>query len=167
MGCEQMDIIELVRGDKNPYLGKFKIEEYDFERDKIIRGSWQKNLITNKLKAALADVLTGDYDANKHVIGKLAIGTGSTTPAGTDLALTTQLGSLKSYVPGSLHNNTYSNKSEATYYFDYTEADYYGTWAELGLYAANQTDLLTHSLISPTKTFSNTKTMTIYYVIEF
>ena len=162
-----MDITEFVRGDKNPYLGKFKIEEYDLERDKIIRGSWQNNLITNKLKAALADVLTGDYDPNKHVIGKLAIGTGSTAPAATDLGLTTQLGSLKSYVPGSLHNNTYSNKSEATYYFDYTEADYYGTWAELGLYAANQTDLLTHSLISPTKTFSNTKTMTVYYVIEF
>ena len=162
-----MDITEFVRGDKNPYLGKFKIVEHDLDRDKIIRGPWQKNLITNKLKAALADVLTGDYDSNKHVIGKLAIGTGSTTPAGTDLALTTQLGSLKSYVPGSLHNNTYSNKSEATYYFDYTEADYYGTWAELGLYAANQTDLLTHSLISPTKTFSNTKTMTVYYVIEF
>jgi len=114
MGRQQMDITEFVRGDKNPYLGKFKIEEYDLERDKVIGFSWQKNLITNKLKAALADVLTGDYDSNKHVIGKLAIGTGSTTPAGTDLALTTQLGSLKSYVPGSLHNNTYSNKSEAT-----------------------------------------------------
>jgi len=97
----------------------------------------------------------------------VSAGTGSTAVAATDLALTTQLGSLKSYVPGSLHNNTYSNKAEATYYFDYTEADYYGTWAEIGLYAANGTDLLTHSLISPTKTFSNTKTMTVYYVIEF
>jgi len=162
-----MDITEFVRGDKNPYLGKFKIEEYDLERDKIIRGSWQKNLITNKLKAALADVITGDYDANKHRIGKLAVGTGSTAVAATDLALTTQLGNLKAYVPNSLHNNTYSNKAESTYYFDSAEASYYGTWAELGLYAYNETDLLTHSLISPTKTFDNTKTMTVYYVIEF
>ena len=112
-------------------------------------------------------MLTGDYDSDKHVIGKLAIGTGSTTPLATDQALTTQLGSLKSYVPNSLHNDTYSNKSESTYYFDSTEASYYGVWAELGLYAANETDLLTHSLISPTKTFDNTKTMTVYYVIEF
>jgi hypothetical protein len=162
-----MDITEFVRGDKNPYLGKFKIEEYDLERDKIIRGSWQKNLITNKLKAALADVITGDYDANKHRIGKLAVGTGSTAVAATDLALTTQLGALKAYVPNSLHNDTYSNKAESTYYFDSTEAGYYGTWTELGLYAYNETDLLTHSLISPTKTFDNTKTMTVYYVIEF
>ena len=167
MGREQMDITEFIRGDKNPYLGKFRIDEYNIERDKIIRGSWQKNLITNKLKTALADVLTGDYDADKHVIGKLSIGTGSTSPSATDLALTSQLGSLKPYVPNSLHNNTYSNKAEATYYFDSAESSYYGTWGELGLYAANQTDLLTHSLISPTKTFDNTKTMTIYYVIEF
>ena len=162
-----MDITELIRGDKAPYLGKFRIDEYNIERDRIIRGSWQKNLITNILKAALADVLTGDYDSDKHVIGKLAIGTGSTTPLATDQALTTQLGSLKSYVPNSLHNDTYSNKAESTYYFDSTEASYYGVWAELGLYAANETDLLTHSLISPTKTFDNTKTMTVYYVIEF
>jgi len=162
-----MDVTEYIRGDRNPYLGKYRIDEYDLERDKILRGSWQKNLITNKLKAALADAITGDYDADDHVIGKLAVGTGSTAPAATDLSLTTQLGPLKSYVPNSLHNDTYSNKAEATYYFDYTETDYYGTWAELGLYAANGTDLLTHSLISPTKTFSNTKTMTVYYVIEF
>ncbi len=162
-----MDITEYIRGDKNPYLGKFRIEEYDLERDKIIRGSWQKNLITNKLKAALADVITGDYDANKHVIGKLAIGTGTTAPLATDLSLTNQLGALKPYVPNSLHNNTYSNKAEGTYYFDSAEVGYYGTWAELGIYAVNQTDLLTHSLISPTKTFDNTKTMTVYYVIEF
>jgi len=162
-----MEITELIRGDRNPYLGKFKIDEYDIQRDKILKGSWQKNLITSKLKAALADVLTGDYDADKHVIGKLAIGTGSTAPLASDLSLTTQLGSLKSYVPNSLHNDTYSNKSESTYYFDSTEAGYYGTWAELGLYAANETDLLTHSLISPTKSFDNTKTMTVYYVIEF
>ena len=162
-----MDITEFVRGDKNPYLGKFKIEEYDLERDKIIRGSWQKNLITNKLKAALADVITGDYDANKHRIGKLAVGTGSTAVAATDLALTTQLGALKAYVPNSLHNDTYSNKAESTYYFDSTEAGYYGTWTELGLYAATGTDLLTHSLISPKKIFDNTKTMTVYYLVEF
>jgi len=162
-----MDITEFIRGDKNPYLGKFRIDEYHIERDKIIRGTWQKNLITNKLKAALADVLTGDYDADKHVIGKLAIGTGSSAVAATDLALTTQLGALKSYVPNSLHNNTYSNKAESTYYFDSAESSYWGVWAELGLYAANQTDLLTHSLISPTKTFDNTKTMTVYYVVEF
>lgn len=162
-----MDITEYIKGYKDPYLGKFRIDEYDIERDRVIRGTWQKNLITNKLKAALADVLTGDYNANKHVIGKLAVGTGTATPAATDLSLTNQLGPLKSYVPNSLHNNTYSNKAEATYYFDYTETEYYGTWAEIGLYAANQTDLLTHSLISPEKTFSNTKTMTVYYVIEF
>ena len=162
-----MDITELIRGDKNPYLGKFRIDEYNIERDRIIRGVWQKNLITNILKAALADVLTGDYDSDKHVIGKLAIGTGSTAPLASDQALTTQLGSLKSYVPNSLHNDTYSNKAESTYYFDSTEVGYYGTWAELGLYAANESDLLTHSLISPTKTFDNTKTMTVYYVVEF
>jgi len=162
-----MDITELIRGDKYPYMGKFRIDEYNIERDKIIRGTWQKNLITNILKAALADVLTGDYDEDKHIIGKLAIGTGSTAPLAGDQALTTQLGSLKSYVPNSLHNDTYSNKAESTYYFDSTEASYYGTWAELGLYAANESDLLTHSLISPTKAFDNTKTMTVYYVIEF
>jgi len=162
-----MDITEWIRGDKDPYLGKFRIDEYNIERDRIIRGKWQNNLITNILKAALADVLTGDYDEDKHVIGKLAIGTGSTAPLASDQALTTQLGSLKSYVPNSLHNDTYSNKAESTYYFDSTEASYYGTWAELGLYAANESDLLTHSLISPTKTFDNTKTMTVYYVIEF
>jgi len=162
-----MDIAELIRGDKNPYLGRFRIDEYNIERDRIIRGEWQKNLITNILKATLADVLTGDYDSDKHVIGKLAIGTGSTAPLASDQALTTQLGSLKSYVPNSLHNDTYSNKAESTYYFDSTEASYYGTWAELGLYAANESDLLTHSLISPTKTFDNTKTMTVYYVVEF
>ncbi len=167
MGREQMDITEFIRGDKNPYIGKFRIDEYNIERDKIIRGSWQKNLITNKLKAALADVLTGEYDADKHVIGKLAIGTGVTAPTSADLSLASQLGPLKSYVPNSLHNNTYSNKAEATYYFDSAESSYYGTWAELGLYASNQTDLLTHSLISPTKSFDNTKTMTVYYVIEF
>ena len=162
-----MDITELIRGDKNPYLGKFRIDEYNIERDRIILGHWQKNLITNILKAALADVLTGDYDEDKHVIGKLAIGTGSTAPLASDQALTTQLGSLKSFVPNSLHNDTYPNKAESTYYFDSTEASYYGTWAELGLYAANESDLLTHSLISPTKAFDNTKTMTVYYVIEF
>jgi hypothetical protein len=162
-----MDITEYIRGDKNPYFGKFRIDEYNIERDKLIIGSWQKNLITNKLKAALADVLTGDYDENKHVIGKLAIGTGTTTPATANISLANQLGALKSYVPNSLHNNTYSNKAEGTYYFDSAESSYYGTWGELGLYAANQTDLLTHSLISPTKTFDNTKTMTVYYVIEF
>lgn len=162
-----MDIAELIRGDKNPYLGRFRIDEYNIERDRIIRGEWQKNLITNILKAALADVLTGDYDEDKHIIGKLAIGTGSTAPLASDQALTTQLGSLKSYVPNSLHNDTYSNKAESTYYFDSTEASYYGAWAELGLYATNESDLLTHSLISPTKTFDNTKTMTVYYVIEF
>ena len=122
-----MDITELIRGDKDPYLGKFRIDEYNIERDRIIRGTWQKNLITNILKAALADVLTGDYDEDKHVVGKLAIGTGSTAPLASDQALTTQLGSLKSYVPNSLHNDTYSNKAESTYYFDSTEASYYGT----------------------------------------
>ena len=53
-----MDITEFIKGDKNPYLGKFRIDEYNIERDRIIRGSWQKNLVTNILKAALADVLT-------------------------------------------------------------------------------------------------------------
>ncbi len=42
-----MEIAELIRGDRNPYLGKFKIDEYDIQRDKILRGSWQKNLITS------------------------------------------------------------------------------------------------------------------------
>ena len=30
-----------------------------------------KNLITNKLKAALADVLTGEYDADKRIMENL------------------------------------------------------------------------------------------------
>ena len=70
-------------------------------------------------------------------------------------------------MPNSLHNDTTATTAEATFYFDVNEAEYYGTWNEIGLYAANGTDLLTHALIDPAKTFNNTKTMTVHYLVEF
>ena len=146
--------------------GYFKIIETDINTGKKTE-TIIENLTTTILQTALADVLTGDYDADKHVIGYLAVGDDDTAVSASDTELGNQLGDLKSYVPNSLHNDTAATTAEATFYFDVTEAEYYGTWNEIGLYAANGTDLLTHALIDPAKTFNNTKTMTVHYLVEF
>lgn len=163
MGMYQMAInIE----ENQKIIGSFHILERDLD-GKVISESYVSNLITNKLKAALADVLTGDYNASKHVIGYIAVGTGTTTPAATDVDIECQLGPNKSPVTGSLNNDTDSNKASAVFFFDNTDSDYYGTWTEIGLFAANGTDLLTHAAISPGKVFNNAKTITVCYTITF
>ena len=151
--------------ENSEIIGTFTIIERDLDGN-IISESRHSNLITTIMKTALADVLTGDYDANKHVIGYLAVGTNATAANAADTALGTQVGANKAPVSGSLHNDTAATKAEATFFFDSDESDYYGTWAEVGLYAANGTDLLTHSILDPTKTFNNTKTITVNYVVE-
>jgi len=115
----------------------------------------------------MAEAITGSYNANKLVIGYLAVGNDDTAPASTDTGLTGQVGALKEYIVGSLHNETESNVGQASWFFESTEATYYDTWKEIGMYAANGTTLLTHALISPTKTFNVTKTMNVLYEVEF
>lgn len=162
-----MGIEDLIMGDKVEFLGKFRFTEYLIEKDKYITSKWYKNIITNKFKYALAEVVSGGYDIDLHTFNKLAVGTGTTAVAATDLTLTTQLGALKEPVTGSIHNSTSQNIAEGTWFFDYNETTYYGEWKEIGLYAKNDTDLLTHALIDPTKTLNNTKTITVQYQLEF
>lgn len=146
--------------------GIITITERDAKTGKILSTDRYENLTTTILHTALADVLTGDYDVNKHTIGYVAVGTDDTAANASDTGLGTQLGTNKAYVPDSRNNGLVATKAEATFFFDSDEADYYGTWAEIGLYATNGTDLLTHTVLDPTKTFGATKTMTINYVIE-
>ncbi len=146
--------------------GNIHIIERDLEGN-VISESTQSNLITNIMKTALADVLTGDYDADKHVIGYIAVGTDDTAANAADTALGAQVGDNKAYVAESLNNDSTATIASATFFFDSTESDYYETWAEIGLYAANGTDLLTHAVLESTKTFNNTKTITIGYTITF
>jgi hypothetical protein len=146
--------------------GTFHIIERDLDGN-IISESNHSNLITNVMKTALADVLTGDYDANKHVIGYIAVGTGTTAPNAADTDMETQKGTNKTPVPNSLNNDTSATTASATFFFDSTESSYYDSWDEIGLFAANGTDLLTHAALSPAITFDNTKTVTVSYTITF
>jgi len=167
MGMYQMDgINDINAAERLQILGSFQIIEKDLLGN-VLNVSEHKNLITNKFKAAVADSLTGDYDADKCTIGYIAVGTDDTAANATDTALGNQVGANKAYVTDSRHNDTAANKAEATFFFDSTESDYYATWAELGVYATNGTDLLTHTVLSPTKTFNNTKTITINYTFTF
>lgn len=152
--------------ENSEIIGTFTIIERDLDGN-IISESRHSNLITTIMKTALADVLTGDYDADKCTIGYIAVGTDDTAANATDTALGNQVGANKAYVTDSRHNDTSANKAEATFFFDSTESDYYETWKEIGVYAANGTDLLTHTVLSPTKTFNNTKTITINYTFTF
>ncbi len=152
--------------ENSKIIGTFTIIERDLDGN-IISESRHSNLITTIMKTALADVLTGDYDEDKHVIGYIAVGTDDTAADAGDTALGTQVGANKAPVSGSLNNDTSSVAAAATFFFDSTESTYYGTWKEIGLYAANGTDLLTHAVLDPTKTFNNTKTITVSYTITF
>jgi len=152
--------------DNQKIKGRFRIIEKDLQGN-IISESFHENVVTNVLKTALADVITGDYDANKHVIGYLAVGKGTTAVAATDVDMEDQVGPNKAPVTGSLNNDTDSTEASVVFFFDNTEADYYETWTEIGLFAANGTDLLTHAAISPGKLFNNTKTITVSYTISF
>jgi len=152
--------------ENSKIIGTFTIIERDLDGN-IISESRHSNLITTIMKIALADVLTGDYSAAKHVIGYLAVGTDDTAADAGDTALGTQVGANKAPVSGSLNNDTSSVAAAATFFFDSTESTYYETWKEIGLYAANGTDLLTHAVLDPTKTFNNTKTITVSYTITF
>jgi hypothetical protein len=160
-----MDGMILTNDDIN-ITGKLTIIEKDLSGN-VINVTEYTNLVTNKFKVALADVLSGDYSATAHVIGYLAVGTSDTAANAADTALGAQVGANKAYVVGSLHNDTTATKAEATFFFDSDESTYYETWKEVGLYAANGTDLLTHTVLDPTKTFNATKTMTVNYVISF
>lgn len=146
--------------------GIITITERNAKTGEIISVDRYENLTTTKLHTALADVLSGDYDVAKHTIGYLAVGTDDTAANAADTELGAQIGANKAYVPGSLHNDTTATKAEATFFFDSDETTYFATWAEVGLYAANGTDLLTHSILDPGKTFDDTKTITVNYVIE-
>lgn len=146
--------------------GIITITERDAKSGNVLSINKYENLTTTKLHTALADVLSGDYSATAHVIGYLAVGTSDTAANAADTALGAQVGANKAYVVGSLHNDTTATKAEATFFFDSDESTYYETWKEVGLYAANGTDLLTHTVLDPTKTFNATKTMTVNYVIE-
>ena len=152
--------------ENSEIIGTFTIIERDLDGN-IISESRHSNLITTIMKTALADVLTGDYDEDKHVIGYIAVGTDATAANATDTALGNQVGANKAPVSGSLNNDTSSVAAAATFFFDSTESTYYATWAEIGLFAANGTDLLTHAVLDPTKTFNNTKTITVSYTITF
>jgi hypothetical protein len=159
-----MDGMTLTNDDIN-ITGKLTIIEKDLSGN-IIDITEYTNLVTNKFKVGMANVLSGDYSATAHVIGYLAVGTSDTAANEADTALGAQVGANKAYVVGSLHNDTTATKAEATFFFDSDESTYYETWKEVGLYAANGTDLLTHTVLDPTKTFNVTKTMTVNYVIE-
>lgn len=161
-----MDGMTLTNDDKINITGKLTITEKDLSGN-VINVTEYTNLVTNKFKVAMADVLSGDYSATAHVIGYLAVGTSDTAANAADTALGAQVGANKAYVVGSLHNDTTATKAEATFFFDSDESTYYETWKEVGLYAANGTDLLTHTVLDPTKTFNATKTMTVNYVISF
>ena len=152
--------------ENSKIIGTFTIIERDLDGN-IISESRHSNLITTIMKIALADVLTGDYSATAHVIGYLAVGTDDTAADAGDTTLGAQVGANKAPVSGSLNNDTSSVAAAATFFFDSTESTYYETWKEIGLYAANGTDLLTHAVLDPTKTFNNTKTITVSYTITF
>ena len=95
MGIYQMDGINGINAaERLQILGSFQIIEKDLLGN-VLSISDHTNLITNKFKAAVADSLTGDYDADKCTIGYIAVGTDDTAANATDTALGNQVGATR------------------------------------------------------------------------
>lgn len=159
--------MDLIRGDKSEWLGRFKIDEYIIEKDKYIKGKWQKNLITDKWKEQMALVTTGTYEINKITMHYLGLGDDDTAPISSNTSMNSQVGALKTAITGSIHNNTTYNIGQGSWYYESTEATYYGILKEIAMFGRDGITMLTHALIIPTVTFNNTKTLNILYEVEY
>ena len=162
MGLKYADLIQ---GDKFEFIGRFRIDEYIIEKDKYIKGKWQKNLITDKFKELIAETICGLGEEEKITIKYLAVGTNDTTPVSSNTALNSQLGTLKEHLTEALNNYENSQVASGLWYYDSPEAQYYGTLVELGLYGSDGLTLLTHSLVYPSVTFNSEKTLNILYEV--
>jgi len=158
---------DLVRGDKSEWLGRFRIDEYIIEKDKYIKGNWQKNLITDKWKEQMALVTTGVYEPYKITMYYLGLGNDDTAPISSNTAMNSQVGDLKEPITSSIHNNTTYNIGQGSWYYESTEAQYYDTLKEIALFSLDGLLMLTHALITPNVTFNNTKTLNVLYEVEY
>lgn len=159
--------MDLIRGDKSEWLGRFRIDEYIIEKDKYIKGNWQKNLITNKWKEQMALVTTGIYEPYKITMYYLGLGNDDTAVVATNTEMNNIVGELKEPIVSSIHNNTTPNIAQGSWYYESTEAQYYDTLKEIALFSLDGLLMLTHALISPTVTFNNTKTLNVLYEVEY
>ena len=118
----------------------------------------RRNLITNAGRTKFANMLIG---ATSDSINYLELGTGTTTPAAADTALTTPNATTwKSIGSRSVYASYY-----AEYDCTYATSEAVGSWEEMGLWAgATATDgtgtLCAHVLATWSKSSSQTATVT-------
>jgi hypothetical protein len=149
--------------EKESLKGRLYVIERDAKTNEIISQTTYTNIITNAFRDLLASAMAGGT-VDLEISG-LAVGDGDTAAAVTDTALTSQISTIKAPVAESLNDDTAETVS-ATFYFASTDSNWYGTWKEMGLYGNDDDTLFTHTVLDPTKTFDNTKSITIIYEIE-
>lgn len=162
-----MGLNDYIRGDRFEFLGRFRIDEYLIEKDKYIKGKWNKNLITDKWKEGMAGAVCGLGKSNKYTIKYLGVSTDNTAPNAENTTLKNQLGDLKEYLTEALTNFETPNIANGLWFYDSPEAQYYGEWKKLGLFAQDGITMLTESLIDPTVTFNSGKTINVIYEVIF
>ena len=149
--------------EKEGIKGKLLIIERDAKTNEIISQTTHTNVITNAFRDLLANAMAGG--TVDLAISGIAVGDDDTAADVTDTALTSQISTIKAPVSESLNDDT-AQTVTATFYFAATDSGWYGTWAEVGLYGNDDNTLFTHTVLSPPKTFDNTKSVTIIYAVE-
>jgi hypothetical protein len=149
--------------EKEGIKGKLLIIERDAKTNEIISQTTHTNIITNAFRDLLASAMAGGTVDLK--ISGIAVGDDDTAAVVTDTALTSQISTIKAPISESINDDT-AQTVTATFYFAATDSDWYGTWAEVGLYGNDDDTLFTHAILSPTKTFDSTKSLTIVYKVE-
>jgi len=136
-------------------VGRYCFRYFDLRAEQVVEGGSYENVVCQNGKVVLARWLNGENPSLGPVYG--AVGTGVGTPAATDIALFSELARVL------LASNTRSsNVVTMDFFFNSSQAN--GTLTEAGLFlqagsAANSGQLLSHVLISESKTSTMTMTM--------
>jgi hypothetical protein len=125
---------------------------------KLLDVDYHKNVICNAGFATLTHAL-GDNNAHNCYINKMALGTGTPTPAATDVKLTTE-----AYRNATASGTDVSNVLYCTAYFTETECN--GTYTEFGNFIGGTASADTGSLWSHIAGFSWVKSNTIVLVVS-
>ena len=149
--------------EKEGIKGKLLIIERDAKTNEIISQTTHTNVVTNAFRDLIASAMAGG--TVDLAISGIAVGNDDTAVNVADVALTSQIGTIKAPVTESLNDDT-AQTATATFYFASTDSTWYDTWKEIGLYGNGDATLFTHALLDPVKVFNNTKSVTIIYKVE-
>lgn len=151
--------------DSLKIIGKYTI--WECVDDKIISKTTHKNIVTKNMHKVLLEALSGEFINEDYKIEYLAVGSGNESPTENDTEMDNQIGEFKKILPDGYYKMQEESILQTMFYFDKNEAEFYGTWKEMGVYSGNQEYLYSRILIDPNKIFDISKNMFVNYELLF